>query len=146
MDRFLTDADPDRRRESIQLTREIAQLRARLHELQKEAVSSSALHRTDEADFQPLSLPATFDHLHDALKTLQTDYADLEITPDFLNVLRDDRKEVEDEIQLARDLIGIHKARLNLLWSDEGKYEYELVSVFMHRGESFVVFVIYAYG
>jgi hypothetical protein len=79
-------------------------------------------------------LPATFDHLHDALKGLQEDHADLEITPDFLNVLKDDKKEVEVEIQQIQDAIPALKARLESLWRDQREYEYELVSVFMHRG------------
>jgi hypothetical protein len=39
MDRFLVDADADRRRESIEITREVTQLRSRLHDLGKEEVS-----------------------------------------------------------------------------------------------------------
>lgn len=40
MDRFLVDADADRRRESIEITREVTQLRSRLHDLRKEQVSA----------------------------------------------------------------------------------------------------------
>jgi hypothetical protein len=80
-------------------------------------------------------LPATFDHLHDALRNLQEDHADLEITPDLLSVLKDDKKEVESEIQEIQDTIPALKARLESIWRDQREYEYELVSVFMHRGK-----------
>lgn len=85
---------------------------------------------------QPLSLPATFDHLHDALQTLQVEHEDLDVTPEFLAVLKDDKKEVEREIQETQDAIPALKASLERLWSGDKVHEYELVSVFMHRGES----------
>ena len=101
-------------------------------------------YHTCEADLKPLSLPATFDHLHDALKDLQEDHADLEITPDFLSVLKDDKKEVEVEIQQIQDTIPDLKARLESLWQGQSEYEYELVSVFTHRGKSILVLVAIA--
>lgn len=101
-------------------------------------------YHTCEADLKPLSLPATFDHLHDALKDLQEDHADLEITPDFLSVLKDDKKEVEVEIQQIQDTIPALKARLESLWQGQSEYEYELVSVFTHRGKSILVLVAIA--
>ena len=57
------------------------------------------------------------------------------ITSDFLNVLKDDKKEVEREIQETQDAIPALKAKLESLWADQREYEYELVSVFMHRGK-----------
>jgi ubiquitin carboxyl-terminal hydrolase 25/28 len=83
-----------------------------------------------------MSLPGTFDHLHDALKALQADQEDMEITSEFLNVLKDDKKEVEREIQEIQDAIPDLKARLESLWADQKVHEYELVSVFMHRGKT----------
>jgi ubiquitin carboxyl-terminal hydrolase 25/28 len=141
----LADADSDRRQKSIEITRDMTQLRSRLHELRKEAVSLLTLNTRDRADNQPLSLPATFDHLHDALKSLQEDHADLEITPEFLNVLKDDKKEVEREIQETQDAIPALKASLESLWVDQRDYEYELVSVFMHRGKHLLYLNTQAY-
>jgi ubiquitin carboxyl-terminal hydrolase 25/28 len=101
-----------------------------------------------QADIQPLPLPATFDHLHDALKGLQDDQPDLAITPDFLNVLKEDKKEVELEIQQVKDAIPNLKAQLESLWADQREYEYELVSIFMHRGKLFGTrrSMLYAYN
>jgi hypothetical protein len=75
-----------------------------------------------------MSLPGTFDHLHDALKALQAGQEDMEITSDFLNVLKDDKKEVEREIQETQDAIPEIKARLESRWVDQKVPVYERVS------------------
>ena len=60
----------------------------------------------------------------------------MDITPEFLNVLKDDKKGVEREIQETQDAIPALKASLESLWVDHNVHAYELVSVFMHRGKT----------
>jgi hypothetical protein len=55
MDRFLADADPARRKRSIDITRQMVQLRAKVHALSNQKVSPPWEDRTTTAD-RPASL------------------------------------------------------------------------------------------
>ena len=60
---------------------------------------------------------------------------DLELTPDFLEALEVEGEEASVEINGLEDQLPGLKRKVNALWEGEREFEYELVSVFMHRGE-----------
>jgi ubiquitin carboxyl-terminal hydrolase 25/28 len=82
-----------------------------------------------------MSIPGTFLHAREALAILAEDEA-LGITPDFLAALDDEGEEVKKEIERLEGVLPDLKIKLNQIWEGETEYEYELVSVFMHRGGS----------
>lgn len=119
MDRFLATANPEKRTTSIQLTRTMTDTRQQLHSLR---------------DRKPLSLPSTFKHVREALGQIK-DMPELDISVDFLNALEGEEGRVAAEIERLQALLMEIKAKLDDVWQDEREMEYELVAVFMHRGE-----------
>ena len=81
-----------------------------------------------------MSIPLTFQHVREALSQMQND-SELNITPDLLEALEAEGEEVTVEINGLEDQLPGLKRRLEALWKGERNYEYELISVFMHRGE-----------
>lgn len=119
MDRFLASADSEKRETSIKLTRTMTDTRIKLHQLR---------------DNKPLPIPGTFDHARQALQQIQ-EMPELEITPDFLGVLESEGKRVTEEIERLQTLLRETKNELDEVWREQREMEYELVAVFMHRGE-----------
>lgn len=120
MDRFLASSDPKKRELSIALTRRMSETRARLHQLR---------------DHKPLSIPATFEHVREALQQIQ-EVPELDLSTDFSDALSREGKATELEIQAAQEELVLIKAQLDEIWQEEKEMEYELVAVFMHRGMS----------
>lgn len=120
MDRFLASAAPEMREASIKITRRMTDIRTRLHQLR---------------DRKPLSIPATFDHVRQALQQI-TEFPELELSPDFLDALQSEGQSVTAEIEELHASLGRSKVELDEMWANQVDWEYELVSVFMHRGES----------
>jgi ubiquitin carboxyl-terminal hydrolase 25/28 len=83
---------------------------------------------------QPLSIPATFQHARESLAQLQ-DVPELEITEDFLDALHIEGEEATAEIASLETQLGELKRQLDGLWEGKNQVEYELVAVYMHRGE-----------
>ena len=83
-----------------------------------------------------MSIPGTFLHAREALGILAEDEA-LGITPDFLSALDNEAEEVKKEIEALEGVLPELKVKLDSIWEGNREYEYELVSVFMHRGEFF---------
>ena len=81
-----------------------------------------------------MSIPGTFLHAREALAILAEDEA-LGITPDFLTALDNEGEEVKLEIERLEGALPDLKKNLDQIWEGQHEYEYELVSVFMHRGE-----------
>jgi ubiquitin carboxyl-terminal hydrolase 25/28 len=79
-------------------------------------------------------MPGTFEHVRESLKGLQVE-PDLAITDDFLHALSSEVDEINAEIKRLEGALPDLKTRMDQLWVDSKEYEYELVSVFMHRGE-----------
>lgn len=80
-------------------------------------------------------MPATFAHAYQALQQFK-DQPEHGITEDFLAALRAEGEGMEAEIaDMGTCLVGC-KQELDDLWRGENEYEYELVSVFMHRGKT----------
>lgn len=77
----------------------------------------------------------TFRHVKNALGHLP-DADELGVNPDFLQALEIEASEVELEVnRLEEELPGIRR-QLEELWTGADEWEYELVSVFMHRGKT----------
>ncbi|WWC89454.1 uncharacterized protein L201_004378 [Kwoniella dendrophila CBS 6074] len=127
MGRFLIGADPLKREEAIELTREMTRIRARLHQLR---------------NHKPLSIPETFKHVSSSLKQLTQSDIELpelsqDLTHDFFDALESKSASVESEITALQESLPNLKQRMNEIWHDSNDdWEYELVSVFMHRGKS----------
>ena len=81
-----------------------------------------------------MSIPLTFQHVREALSQMQND-SDLNITPDFLEALEAEGEEATVEINGLEDQLPSLKRKLEALWEGDRNFEYELISVFMHRGE-----------
>lgn len=132
----MVDVDGRRREASIELTRQSMALRARLHALRSQKVSAFS-HVTDAVlNRQPLPVKDTFTSLHKALVALRAVDPDLDITDDFLAAIEPEADRVQLEMNELEQLISKCRIKLDQLWSDSSTYEYELVSVFMHRGRS----------
>lgn len=80
-------------------------------------------------------MPNTFTHLYDSLNSLRVHETELGITDDLLEALKNDKKEVEEEIERVQQTISTLRRSLDDVWSESRDCEYELVSVFMHRGK-----------
>ena len=77
----------------------------------------------------------TFRHVKNALGQLP-DADELGVNSDFLQALEIEASEVELEVnRLEEELPGIRR-QLEELWTGADEWEYELVSVFMHRGKT----------
>jgi hypothetical protein len=77
----------------------------------------------------------TFQHVRESLSQLPNEL-DMDISSDFLDALQTEGEEVTVEINGLEDQLPALKRQVDALWEGEREYEYELVSVFMHRGES----------
>lgn len=85
---------------------------------------------------KPLSMPATFEHLRGAFEHLSSEHeTELDITKDFLDALTAEVEEIKAEIRRLEESLPALKKRMDGIWEGEREFEYELVSVFMHRGE-----------
>ncbi|WWC61766.1 uncharacterized protein I303_104351 [Kwoniella dejecticola CBS 10117] len=129
MGRFLATADPQKRDQAIDLTREMTSIRSRLHQLR---------------NHKPLSIPETFKHVSSSLRQLSQLDIDIpeiqqNLSLDFLNALDTESAEVEKEIVHLQEQLPVLKKQMDDIWftpQGEDEWEYELVSVFMHRGKN----------
>lgn len=85
--------------------------------------------------FQPLPILTTLTHTRDALQVMSED-DNLGITPDFLSALEQEATEVQREIMQLDESLPALKRKLDAIWEADHAFEYELVSVFMHRGKT----------
>ncbi len=90
-----------------------------------------------------MPVPLTFQHVRESLSNLQNE-TDLDLTPDFLEALEAEGEEVTVEINGLEDQLPGLKRKLDALWDGERDFEYELVSVFMHRGEQVCCTIVQA--
>lgn len=82
-----------------------------------------------------MPIPMTFQHVRESLSQLPNEL-DMDISSDFLDALQTEGEEVTVEINGLEDQLPALKRQVDAVWEGEREYEYELVSVFMHRGES----------
>lgn len=136
MSRFLTSAPAEKREESIALTREITRMRTRLHSLRNHT---------------PLSISSTYKHASSALRQLASSHLDIPelkevLSPELCDALDREGDEVIREIEELQQELPKLKERMDEIWRDvHGEdeedehvkaYDYELVSVYMHRGKT----------
>ncbi|KIR55761.1 ubiquitin carboxyl-terminal hydrolase 25/28 [Cryptococcus gattii Ru294] len=137
MSRFLTSAPSEKREESVALTREITRVRTRLHSL---------------INHTPLSIPSTYKHASSALKQLASSGLDISeldgvLSPELCDALDREGDEVIKEIEELQQELPKLKERMDEIWKDVHReeeeedehvksYDYELVSVYMHRGKT----------
>lgn len=138
MSRFLTSAPSEKREESVALTREITRVRTRLHSL---------------INHTPLSIPSTYKHASSALRQLASSGLDISelndvLSPELCDALDREGDEVIKEIEELQQELPKLKERMDEIWKDVHReeeeeedehvksYDYELVSVYMHRGKT----------
>ncbi|KAG8910704.1 ubiquitin-specific protease ubp2 [Tulasnella sp. 408] len=117
MDRFLAQADPQKKARSKEIERKLRSCRERLSELTKGTgiPYDKALTNTYNMITKQNLFPLDADLLHD-----------LETESELLKA----------ELAQCREEAASLKAALEDLWKDDRKVEYELSSVFIHRGSS----------
>jgi hypothetical protein len=133
MDRFLPSANVEKREKSMALTREIAALRATLTELQYSKVgrpTSSDTRMLISSHCQSGPIANDLDNLREALFSLDPEQEQLYAALDAESVA------VKQAVTDAEKGIQDRRAELDALWTEERECEYELSSVFMHRGQS----------
>ncbi|WVQ82427.1 hypothetical protein IAT38_004555 [Cryptococcus sp. DSM 104549] len=134
MGRFLCSADPKKREQAIDITREITRIRTRLHHLTKA---------------NPISIPGKFAHVASALRELSRTDIELPelngvVTSEFCEALDGQSQATAAEITSLQEALPRFMTQMDELWksgdkegdSDVGEWDYELVSVFMHRGKT----------
>ncbi|KIJ53984.1 hypothetical protein M422DRAFT_42272 [Sphaerobolus stellatus SS14] len=120
VDRFLDSADPAKRAESKNVQAELNARRDRIHALTR-----------DKGE----SLADVLDRTHDFLAN--QDVIGLSSSDDdLLSHLQSEKAAVETELTELRAKASELKEKLEEIWKDEKKVEYELTSVFVHRGSS----------
>lgn len=72
--------------------------------------------------------------MHDWLNKQKEDPT-LGITSDFLNALGGQVAIFADEAKTTEERLHTAKRELEQIWQDSAQCQYQLVSVFMHRGE-----------
>ncbi|KAF8531532.1 hypothetical protein JB92DRAFT_2691869 [Gautieria morchelliformis] len=120
MDRFLDSADPAKRAQSKSVQSDLNACRDRIH----------ALTRDKGASFID-SLSRTFDFLSNQ-DVVTLSGAD----EDLLGHLQAEHIALQAELSDLRTKAARLKEELETIWRDENRAEYELTSVFVHRGSS----------
>ena len=85
-----------------------------------------------------MSIPATVKHVSESLSHMKYEL-DVELPTHLLDALYQEGEEVTVEINDLENQLTTLKRKIDALWEGAREYEYELVSVFMHRGESTVL-------
>jgi len=120
VDRFLDSADPVKRVHSKQVQAELNTCRDRIHALAR-----------DKNDGLSDSLSRSLDVLsHQNIVELTS------VDDELLGHLQSEQTAVQAELTELRNKASRLKEELESIWSDEKKVEYELTSVFVHRGSS----------
>ena len=87
----------------------------------------------DRADEQPMDMPSTFTHVRDALSSL--DLPEVGVTEGLLEALVSEADRIRAEIKEVEASLRAQRERLDCLWESSYSMAYELMAVFMHRGE-----------
>lgn len=80
-----------------------------------------------------MSIPDTFKHASEALRALD-DQGVVQGSSDFWDALKAEGEETSAEIAKLEESLPTLKRKLDSIW-DTRHFEYDLVSVFMHRGK-----------
>ncbi|KAJ3760944.1 hypothetical protein EV360DRAFT_38833 [Lentinula raphanica] len=125
MDRFMDNADPDKRKKSKQVQDELNACRERLKLLTKSKSNTVSFSDALQTTSNFLSSSNTF------LSSLS-----IPVPQSELSSLSSEPSYVQDEIRRLRTRIPELKAQLESIWADNREVEYELTSVFIHRGDT----------
>ncbi|KAF9257095.1 cysteine proteinase [Marasmius fiardii PR-910] len=123
MDRFMDTADPDKRKKSKVLQDELHACRERIR----------VLNQGQDISFGTI-LDDTSKLLSEKADLMKS--ADIDIDPDLVRLLSEEKDAVAREIEELRTHISNQKAALEDIWKDDKNVPYELTSVFIHRGTS----------
>jgi ubiquitin carboxyl-terminal hydrolase 25/28 len=136
MDRFLRSADAQKREESIDLARQMVRARDRLKSYKTQAAQLT----NDLNDLVPSPAPFDVARDPDTMDVDQDPSTPVEETVmaavSAADALRQERTTVEREASELQQLLDLLKAKMEDLWARDHAVEYELVSVYMHRGAS----------
>lgn len=119
MDRFLDDTNPEKKAHAKKLQHELMRCRDRLRLLTEEKPVTYHSALTDTCNF---------------LSKFELSNEDMD--DETISELLAEPPLIEDEISSLRTEEASLKAELELLWADDKQAEYELTSVFIHRGSS----------
>ncbi|EKM83956.1 hypothetical protein AGABI1DRAFT_67056 [Agaricus bisporus var. burnettii JB137-S8] len=120
LDRFMDDVEPQKKVKSKALQSELNVCRERLRSLSEGKNSPFAMSIEQSIGF---------------LSGLENG-SEIGVDDDLLFHLNQERTHVLDEIELLRQRAKTLKDELEELWNTSRKVEYELTSVFIHRGSS----------
>lgn len=123
MDRFLTNIDPEKKAEGKKIESELNAYRERLWAL----VGSN-----NPADSNKLT--ASIEGTKTFLSVFKGEHP--EIDEELIAHLKGEIISIEEEITQSRSQSHHLKAQLEAFWKDERQAEYQLASVFIHRGTS----------
>jgi len=119
MDRFLADIDPEKKTQSKRIESELAACRERLRILSSGDGTTLTTSLAGTKAFL-----STFGDKHP------------DVDSDLIAHLGEEITSVEEEIKNARTQSQLLKGQLEEFWKDGRRAEYQLASVFIHRGAS----------
>lgn len=138
MDRFLDDTNPEKKAHAKKLQHELMRCRDRLRLLTEEkvlTVSFSCIIASHiPSSLQPVTYHSALTDTCNFLSKFELSNEDMD--DETISELLAEPPLIEDEISSLRTEEASLKAELELLWADDKQAEYELTSVFIHRGSS----------
>jgi ubiquitin carboxyl-terminal hydrolase 25/28 len=120
MDRFLDAADPAKKAKSKAIQSELTNCRERVRQL---------------VEGKSTPFATSLEQTRDFLVKLQNEKI-TGIDSDVVAQLDEEKTRIRDEIETLRKRVDVLKQELENLWRDSKGAEYELTSVFIHRGSS----------
>jgi ubiquitin carboxyl-terminal hydrolase 25 len=139
MDRYLEDSSPEKKAAAKEIQARLTACRDRINVLTRDHVSLVLLSRllwlmiTIQGGFVSHALGETASFL--AANSLDIPLMDGAFGT-LSGILANESKRVETELAMTRSQVTLLKDELEELWKDERMAEYELTSVFIHRGSS----------
>lgn len=136
MDRFLDDAKPEKKARAKEIQARLTMCRDRIQVLMQSEVNETYRDRfRSNGHSQGLAITDALMCTHDFFDRQTA--MDIEgIDTDVLNVLSTEAELVKQELEEYRIEVARLKQQQQELWQDEQTAEYELTSVFIHRGSS----------
>ncbi|KAJ3786715.1 hypothetical protein GGU10DRAFT_166019 [Lentinula aff. detonsa] len=125
MDRFMDTADPEKRKKSKEVQDELNACRERLKLLTKSKSSTVSFSDALQTTYNFLSSSGAF------LSSLS-----IPVAQSQLPSLSSEPNYIQNEIRRLRTRIPELKVQLESLWAENKEVEYELTSVFIHRGST----------
>lgn len=138
VDRFLDNADPGKRRQSRDIQTELQACRDRIHALTRDKVHTLYACFSIRPNFVLLFQGPFTDNLRLATEFLTSqDAIELpQVDEGFIGHLQSENGLLKQELVDLRARAALLKESLEAIWKDETQAEYELTSVFVHRGSS----------